>query len=792
MSRPEPPPALSDVRVLDCSTGIAGPLAAMLFADFGADVVKVEGPSGDPARARPDWVVWNRGKRGVTIDQDDPADRDRLRGLLADADVCIANAPIEELRGGPLDPAAATAAHPRLVFLHVPPYTDSAPWAGGAESNALLHAISGLAMNQGSWTAPPVDAVADFVLVIHGMWAAAAAAAALRERARSGAGQVVTVSGMHSVAVSAGSFLTFGPDSPRRSRPAVGGGGGSMPYYRLYRCADGQWLFLGALSEAFTRAAFEVLGVSDILIDERLGGRGRPAILEEANAAWAIPQIADAIAERPAAEWLELLDGACATSIAGRRDAWLDHPQLDAIGMRVEVDDPQRGRVVMPGVPLRLSRTPGAVTTAAPDVDRRDATTDWEPRAGGAGGPAGGVAAGDGATSMGGPLAGVRVLDLGAVLAGPLAGMLLAELGADVIKVEPPAGDSYRGGGFAQYNKGQRGLVLDIRDEAGRAAFLRVVETSDVVIDNYRSGVLERLRITHDDLRQVNPGIISASITGFGDGGPLGDAPGFDPILQTMSGMVSSQGGDDEPVMISVPSNDVAAATTIAFGVVTALLARDRDGVGQRVSTSLAAMATTIQASDVVRFDGRTPPRVGGRDHPGQSPAHRFYAVADGWIFLASTAHEDEITAALGAAPRQATPIDGDGEGGDDDASVARLAGLFADLSTADALQRLGAARLAAAPARGLREVAVDPELTAFGLFRPYPAPGFERFVTTGEHARFSRSTPPPTRAAPRLGEHSAEVLRSAGLDEAAIAGLLTAGVAVQAGPPPPGVTTLE
>ena len=148
------------------------------------------------------------------------------------------------------------------------------------------------------------------------------------------------------------------------------------------------------------------------------------------------------------------------------------------------------------------------------------------------------------------------MLDLGTILAGPFAGSLLAELGADVIKVEPPAGDPFRTVGFI-YNRGMRSIAIDLQAQAGQAVFRDLVRSADVVIDNYRPGVLARLGIDYDALRAVNPQIISLSITGFGEGGPLAAQPGFDPILQGMSGMMTAQGGDSEPVFLTVAVNDV-------------------------------------------------------------------------------------------------------------------------------------------------------------------------------------------------------------------------------------------
>jgi len=419
--------------------------------------------------------------------------------------------------------------------------------------------------------------------------------------------------------------------APSSIRP--GGSGGGVPFYRTYQCGDGEWLFLAALTPRFTEIAFEVLGATWVLHDERLGGRGRAAMLMPEHSLWAIKEIAAVFATKPRAEWLALLAAAgCPAGPLLQRDDWLDHPQLDAIGMRVVVDDPERGEVVMPGVPVRLTASPGAVRGPAPRL--ASATIDailreWssstrEGTIGTTGSPA--------ARAANGPLDGVRVLDLGAIIAGPFGASLLAELGADVIKVEPLTGDSFRGPGFAAYNKGQRGVALDLQSADGRDALLALVRTADAVIDNYRPGVLGRLRLTYDDLREVNPDIITLSVTGFGEGGALGNEPGFDPVLQAMSGMMLAQGGAGDPVFFTVPVDDVAAAASAALGICLALVHRGRGGGGQRLWTSLAGMAAVLQAGELVRFDGRPPAPVGGSDFPGPSPANRYFRAVDGWV----------------------------------------------------------------------------------------------------------------------------------------------------------------
>src|SRR5579859_599628 len=641
--------ALEGVRVVDLSRGIAGPLAAMLLADFGADVVKIEPPDGDPARALPGFAVWNRNKRSVVLDPNLSAGRRRLAEFLAGADVCVVSQPGAALAGSELDLGTLCATYPGLIVLHMPPYLlADVPWAGGQESHPLLSASAGSARRQTSFDGGPIDLVYPIPLYVQGMWAAAAGVAALIERQRSGFGQVVGVSGVHGVLVSCTGQFNVVPTQP--AMPTDVGPGGRNPCYTTYQGQDGRWLFLAALTPKFQVNAFRVLGVGDVHADPRIGGVPARMALPE-NRGWVRKLLADAFCTRSRDEWLDLLErGDCPAGPLGERESWLDHPQLRANGLRVEVADPERGPVVMAGVPVVMSRTPGRIRAPAPSLGQHDADArPWPPRP---------VPPGQPPRTGRGPLAGLRILDLGTILAGPYAGSLLAELGADVIKVESPAGDPFREPGFV-FNRGLRGLAIDLTSAAAREAFYGLVRGADAVVDNSRLGVLERLKIDYPTLAHINPGIVTMSVNGFGEQGAMAPKPGFDPVLQAMGGMMTAQGGDSDPVLFTIAVNDIAAATLSVLGVCLGLYERTTSGAGQRAWTSLVGCAAMMQSGELVRFAGRSPALRGGRDFAGPSALDRFYRVADGWVRL--QAPDTERLQAAGLLSSR-TPLESDAE----------------------------------------------------------------------------------------------------------------------------------
>ena len=750
----ERPAVLDGMRVVDCSDGLAGPLAAMYLGDFGAEVVRLEkaATAADPADD-PGAAVWNRGKRSVAADVTTADGRATLERLLGGADVCVLSGTSEALLSAGIDVERLAAAHPRLVLVQVSPYTAGAPWAGGRESDPLLAATTGVASRQASFEDVPVDSIYPHLSTVHGTWAAASTVAALLERERSGLGQRVTVAGIHATMVASPPAFNIDPTAPEAPPRRSTGPGGAVPFYRTYQCGDGEWLFLAALTPRFSAMAFEALELTHLNDDERIGGRGRAGMIAPENAGWVIEAIADRFRTRPRSEWLERLARAgCPSGPLLERDDWLDHPQLGVIGMRAEVDDPQRGHVVMPGIPITLTASPGRVHGPAPRPGELAQPPDWSASA--ADGAAGGPERQQGGTN--GPLDGIRVLDLGAIIAGPFAATLLADLGADVIKIEPLTGDSFRGPGFAAYNKGQRGIALDLYHPDGKAAFVDLVRDADIVLDNYRPGVLGRLGITYDELREVNPGIITLSVTGFGEGGPLGNDAGFDPVLQAMSGMMRAQGGDDEPVFFTVAVNDVCAAANSALAACLALVHRARTGNGQRVWTSLAAMSAMLQAGQLVRFEGRPPAPVGGRDHPGPSAFDRYFASADGWV---------RASADAGAGPE-----------------VVELLTLLGELPGAEAVERLTALGVPAVVARKGPDLALDPEVLDLGVLVPDARPERAHWLTSGRHAWFSRTERKDTLTAPALGEHTREVLLEAGFEAARVEALLADRAAIAGG----------
>jgi crotonobetainyl-CoA:carnitine CoA-transferase CaiB-like acyl-CoA transferase len=742
--------AYRDVRILDFSQGLAGPMAAMLMGDFEAEVVKLEPPAGDRWKDHPGYQTFNRNKDVATLDLETPVGLATAKALIGHADIALFDHAPGALERLGLDAETLTAAHPSLIHVWMPPYGTKGSWSQLPPHHSLLTALSGVAFRQGAYGDQPIHLILPLVWYGQAVMGAAAMGAALLERTRSGLGQAVTVSGLHGVSEVSGPVRVV--DSPPLPRGAPLG---ASPSYRLYQCGDGDWLFLGTLFANFYIKAIEALELHESWAELA------------ADPAMARQTLMDVFRQKPRDEWLALLKAAgvpCAP--VGPREAWFAGPAVAQGQLRKTFEHPQLGPIAMPDTPARLSESPGSVRRLARKAD----LPQWAPRPA----PNRPAEGHDGKA----PLHGIRVLDLGTVIAGAHAGGVLANLGADVIKVEPIDGDPFRsdGGGFLAYSRGKRGLGVDLKQAAAVELFHDLARQADVVLDNYRYGVRRRLGIDYAALKAINPRIISCSINAYGDRGERMTLPGFDPLLQAEGGMMAAQGGADEPVLHTIPVNDVATAAVVAFGVIAALNRREVTGEGQEVKTSLMAQSLTFQLAEVTTYQGRPPNDVGARDCIGLSALHRFYRCGDGG-WLAIVCERPDEAAALAGALGVDIGEPGEAMNAPRDGPLAQaLEAAFAARPRAEAVQALLAAGVAAAPALRGPEAFDSGWLKENGLFEAWTHPRVGRMISVRSYADFSRGPGGFRHPTPDLGEHSGELLRELGIAPERIEALFASG----------------
>jgi crotonobetainyl-CoA:carnitine CoA-transferase CaiB-like acyl-CoA transferase len=354
--------------------------------------------------------------------------------------------------------------------------------------------------------------------------------------------------------------------------------------------------------------------------------------------------------------------------------------------------------------------------------------------------------------------------------------MMLADMGAHVIKVESLEGDSFRElQGFYGWNRGKRSIAVNLKAPDGRAIVHRLAEHADVVMENMRPGVVERLGVDYGSLRAVNPRLIYCSVTAFGSDGPYRDRPGFDPLIQALSGVMTLQGFGGPPQYVRIPITDYYAAALGCQAVLAALFVRERTGKGQRVETSLLKAGLALQSGSVVDYPGR---EVVYRD----TPTYRLYQAGDGqWFFLAcgNQSFWTKLCTALGRPEMAQDPRFGSWVARRDnaDALTPLMEDAFASKPRDEWLSILAEHDIPAAPTQPIRDFMRDPAVLHHNMIVSYEHPEVGPLTLMGQPLRFSESRAPDAGPPPALGQHTAAVLREAGYSDGEIAALGRLGV---------------
>nr|PZN61306.1 MAG: CoA transferase [Sphaerobacter thermophilus] len=400
------------------------------------------------------------------------------------------------------------------------------------------------------------------------------------------------------------------------------------------------------------------------------------------------------------------------------------------------------------------------------------------------------------------PLAGVRVLDLGRHQAGPTCAMWLGDLGADVIKIEnPDRGEDGRASGppffhgesafFLSANRNKRSLALDIKRPEGQEIFRRLAAEADVVIENFRPGVMDALNIGYARVSALNPRIIYCSISGFGADGPYADRPGLDQIIQGVSGLMSVTGFEGgEPVRVGIPIADLVTGLFGAYGVLAALQARERTGRGQHIQTSLLECMVGLMSFQAVRYlNGAGTPPPAGNHHPINAP-YGVFRAKDGYLTLGATGEKRwrKLCEILGTEewltdPRFAT----NGARHENRLLLADLISEKLQARTADEWERIfNEAGIPCGPIYRVDQALEHPQVRHREMVveRAHPTMGTVRLL--GVPVKFSETPAGLHRVPPLFAEHTDEILREIGISDDEIERLREAGI-VRSGPATPG-----
>lgn len=785
------PGPLDGLLVIEAADVMPGAIMGMLLADHGADVVKLEPKGGAYFAGDLTRKSWDRGKRSIELDIQSEESSDTLLALLARADLFVHALEPERAAALGLDEANLAKVAPALVVCALTAYGQDTPFAGRPYGEGLAAALLGTMIDKSSPFRPgPVYLGHPALHYGQAFLGVIGSLAALRARGIIGVGQQVEASLLDAMLAQSPMNNWWQEDGISYIKAGDSGAidrfGRTRLVTAMFECADGLFLQIHTGGQGGFKAAMDVLGFGDRI--QRTEGPEMAVPLSEDEHRIARVEIFDAFKARPRDEWIALFQAAdvAALPVLEPAQALLD-PQTEFAGQRIELADPDFGTIHQTAPAVRFDAAPPARPAPAPavgaDNDALDALLARPARA---------AAQATGTLSRG-PLEGVRVVDFSSFFAVGFGGRLLSDLGADVIKVETPGGDQMRPlpDVFDAAQRGKRDIVLDLKTSRGLEAARRLAATAEVVTHNLRPGKADKLGIGQEALRALNPRLIYVYLPGYGSAGPKALLKSFAPLVSGWTGLLYEGGGEGNPPTRSVFGNeDYNNGFLGAAAIEMALLHRDRTGEGGYVECP--QLHSSLWTTSEHFLDADRKPVYGfrlDREQAGIGALDRIYRTIDGWVCIGCRA--DDRFAALAHAigrddlpsdPRFATVAD---RASNDSALQSLLTPFFAQRTSADAHAALDTA---GAPAEIVRETSwvrealwqdwaiasnrvIENKDSMYGHVRQF-----------GLFTHLSRTPGHASGSAPRLGEHSREILTEIGYASAEIDELIAARVAIQAG----------
>ncbi|WP_068090340.1 CaiB/BaiF CoA-transferase family protein [Novosphingobium rosa] len=775
---------LDHLVVVELAQSMPAAIAGMLLADHGADVVKVEPHGGAFFAHDLTRKSWDRSKRSVELDL--AQDQAQLRGLLAGADILIHAMTEREAAKLGLDEASLQRDCPQLVSVAMPGYGKDTPYADRPHGEALTAALLGTMVERSSpFRQGPIYLGHPALHYGQAFLAVIGALAAVRARRNIGTGQQVEASLLDAM-------IAQSPMNDWWQEEGISyikkGDAGAMDRFGntrlitgMFQCGDGQYLQFHTGGPGGFKAAMIVLGFGDRV--QTVKGPEMAVPLSEDEYHIARVEVPEAFKQKPRDEWITLLHAAdvAALPVLHPAEVLLD-PQVEFVNQRVALPDPDFGTIHQAAPAVIFKGTPCAAPRPAPAIgadngDLAALAARAAPR----------VAASGQAIKR--PLEGIKVVDFSSFFAVGYGGRLLSDLGADVIKVETPGGDQMRPlpDCFDAAQRGKRAIVLDLKQPEALEAAYRLVAQADVVTHNLRPGKADKLGIGFDKLLSINPRLIYAYMPGFGSRGPKSLLKSFAPLVSGWTGLLREGGGEGNPPTRSVFGNeDYNNGFLAAAGILMALEKRAETGVGdymecpQMHSSLWTTSEHFLDAQKEVVYSFRL-----DQSQTGINALDRIYPTQNGWLCI--SCRQDERFAALARVvglPDDPRFADARARSANDTALQDLLTPYFAAHSSEGAFAALDGAGAAC-------EIVRESSWVRDALWADW-AEASNRVIedkdsmyghvrTFGSFVHLSRTPGLAVGTAPRLGQHTRQILGDVGYSEAEIDALLTSGKAMQA-----------
>lgn len=783
------PGPLDHLTVIELADQMPVAIATMLLADHGAEVLKVEPKGGAFFAHDLSRKSWDRSKRSVELDVHDAQDLQSLRGLLAGADIFVHALEEKDAAALGLDGESLARDFPELVVCTLTAYGADTPFSGRPHGESLAAALLGTMIDRSSsFRLGPVYLGHPALHYGQAFLGVIGALAAIRARRLIGKGQTVETSLLDAMIAQSPMNNWWQEDGISYIKAGDSGAVDRFGKTRLatgmFECGDGLFLQMHTGGQGGFKAAMDVLGFGDRV--QRITAPEMSVPLTDDEYHIARVEIFDAFKTRPRAEWISLFHAAdvAALPVLEPAEVLLDD-QVEFVGQRIAMPDKDFGTIYQAAPAVRMANAPCAAPRPAPEVGAdngalseliacRRATLGAEGK------------------PLDRPLEGIRVVDFSSFFAVGYGGRLLSDLGADVIKVETPGGDQMRPlpDCFDAAQRGKRDIVLNLKDAEALEAALKLVATADVVTHNLRPGKADKLGIGYEALSKLNPRLIYVYLPGYGSKGPKSLLKSFAPLVSGWTGLLYEGGGKGNPPTRAVFGNeDYNNGFLGAAGILMGIEHRSVTGRGDymEIPQLHSSLWTTsehfLDADKKVVYGFRM-----DQEQAGFNALDRIYRTIDGWLCI--SCRSDERFAALAKAvgqtqwlndPRFATARD---RSVNDAILLETLRLWFADKNSEAAhalLETAGAPSEIARETSWVREALWQDWATASNRVIENFDSMYGHVRQFGSFMHFSRTASFAKGSAPRLGEHTRQILAEIGYSDSEIDALIESGKAMQA-----------